>query len=657
MAVGDNTAGIVNESALAVSINNLLNIPVTDRILYSNGTNIVSSSNFAWNGSSLAITGTGVFSGTVSGANASSAGHFTTLSQLQSAVSGTANKMARFTGTNVVANANVEDDGNKIKFLNKPLQNEISTTLNTYTDVASYDNNAASVTGALVFELPAVGANNQMLTSEFYGYTYSGGSAWKLLMGGYAYNSTSWNNYYSEVEGNPPFTQVSFAWNAGTSKYVMILGTVSTVWAYPKVVLEKLISGYNTSNQLGSGWTVTLVTSLAAYSGIVSQICNVTAKVGGTNVWTGTNTFSNNTGIIGGFGTTSTGGTLDWNDASNSKSGNGYSLLLGTATNGMGGGTYYHPFNFEYTTKDGTGNITQMAIPYTAGDLYYRSRQTGTWAGWRQILSKTTGDATYGQLASTNTWSGSNNVFTYDVAVGSLVVNTTNKYITVNTGGLDIPRFTTPSVGSKVIYRPAITASSTDYAVGVETGFLWNNVPTTTEGFKWYGGTTLAATLTGTGNLTTVGSITGATLTPLNATTTTANTQVYSVGAGNILQKQDTKALPIAPQLTTLTAPNNTIGNFTIDFESQVMAVKEVRVTLGVVSVYSSTISASNMKNGAEYKVFWNPDVVHDVTYNSTYFKKVDGTALTTQSGYHIATFTVINNIAYLTGSIGVTNW
>lgn len=91
--------------------------------------------------------------------------------------------------------------------------------------------------------------------------------------------------------------------------------------------------------------------------------------------------------LIGGLGARSTSGNLDWNDLTNARSGNGHSLLLGSAPNGMGGGTYYHPFTFEYSSKDGTGNLTQMAIPYTRdGSLHYRERYDNTWANWKKVL-------------------------------------------------------------------------------------------------------------------------------------------------------------------------------------------------------------------------------------------------------------------------------
>ncbi|PWL28955.1 pyocin knob domain-containing protein [uncultured Roseivirga sp.] len=90
--------------------------------------------------------------------------------------------------------------------------------------------------------------------------------------------------------------------------------------------------------------------------------------------------------LIGGLGTKTTSGTLDWNHITNARSGNGYTLLRGNATNGMGEGYYYHPVSFEYSSKDGSGNLTQLAIPYWGGSIHFRERYSGGWAGWKKVL-------------------------------------------------------------------------------------------------------------------------------------------------------------------------------------------------------------------------------------------------------------------------------
>jgi hypothetical protein len=90
-------------------------------------------------------------------------------------------------------------------------------------------------------------------------------------------------------------------------------------------------------------------------------------------------------------------------------------------------------------------------------------------------------------------------------------------------GGFSAPSFTTRSAGTKIFLNGSIGASSADYAIGTDTNTLWNSVPTTSQQFKWYGGTTLAATLSGIGSFSaTILASTVATGTaPLTVTSTT----------------------------------------------------------------------------------------------------------------------------------------
>jgi len=93
------------------------------------------------------------------------------------------------------------------------------------------------------------------------------------------------------------------------------------------------------------------------------------------------------TQIVGGFGATSTAGVLDWNDASNSTSGQGPTLLRNAANGPPDTAIYFHSFTFEYSSKNGAGNATQLAIPYTSGfPMYMRVRATGTWGAWQPFI-------------------------------------------------------------------------------------------------------------------------------------------------------------------------------------------------------------------------------------------------------------------------------
>ena len=87
---------------------------------------------------------------------------------------------------------------------------------------------------------------------------------------------------------------------------------------------------------------------------------------------------------------------------------------------------------------------------------------------------------------------------------GQLYLNgVTGNRIDFNINGSSAPTFTTRSAGTKIVLYPRVTASSVDFAIGTEASNLWFSTidAAGTFGFKWYGGTTLAATLTGAGRL------------------------------------------------------------------------------------------------------------------------------------------------------------
>ena len=99
--------------------------------------------------------------------------------------------------------------------------------------------------------------------------------------------------------------------------------------------------------------------------------------------------------VIGGFGAQTTAGAQDWNDITNTRSGSGYTLLNGNDLNGpVDAVHYFHTFNFEYGgNKNGTGNMTQLAVPYGHGSsinqgMFFRGRYANNWSPWRKIISE-----------------------------------------------------------------------------------------------------------------------------------------------------------------------------------------------------------------------------------------------------------------------------
>ena len=82
--------------------------------------------------------------------------------------------------------------------------------------------------------------------------------------------------------------------------------------------------------------------------------------------------------------------------------------------------------------------------------------------------------------------------------------NSTNGRIDFASGPNAVPAFTTRSTGTKIVLWPAMAVNSADFAIGIAPNTLWNGVPTSTQQFQWYAGTTALATLTGGGAFTAI---------------------------------------------------------------------------------------------------------------------------------------------------------
>lgn len=120
------------------------------------------------------------------------------------------------------------------------------------------------------------------------------------------------------------------------------------------------------------------------------------------------------------------------------------------------------------------------------------------------------------------TFSGTTSISNGTLTLSNGAANT----IVYGAAGVAAPTFTTRSAGTKIVLFSAISASSADYAIGIEGSTLWNSVPASSQQFKWYGGTTNVATLTGAGALSTTTSVSAPAVTS-SATTNSLNTQRF----------------------------------------------------------------------------------------------------------------------------------
>lgn len=161
--------------------------------------------------------------------------------------------------------------------------------------------------------------------------------------------------------------------------------------------------------------------------------------------------------------------------------------------------------NTTATTSSSTGCLLLsggIGISNTTDATSLTSGGTLTTAGGASISkSLFVGDKTYLQgtnkVGSGNTLTGTQGNVNLN---GDLVLyNATSQSIYFAANGSSSPSYTTRSVGTKVVYRPNISGSTCDYATGISTNSLWNSVPSTTESFDWFLGTSNYMTLNSSG--------------------------------------------------------------------------------------------------------------------------------------------------------------
>jgi len=138
--------------------------------------------------------------------------------------------------------------------------------------------------------------------------------------------------------------------------------------------------------------------------------------------------------------------TADWNSDDLAVAGSAHWITRGDTPNGPGDHEYFYSFCFEYETKDGSGNLTQLAIGYESDKIFMRHRHSGTWSSWVEFASElwqitenttfyidnsgndSTGDGSYG-----NPWK----TVTHALAVLSRYRITNNALVTIHLSAED----------------------------------------------------------------------------------------------------------------------------------------------------------------------------------------------------------------------------
>jgi hypothetical protein len=175
--------------------------------------------------------------------------------------------------------------------------------------------------------------------------------------------------------------------------------------------------------------------------------------------------------------------------------------LSGSTSNVLYGNGTFAAVPAPTVSQDITSNGA-MSIMLYDGNIKYNNYAT---------VEPSTGNIAGGNLSTTGQIT-STKAGNLSSGGGQLYLNGSgNNRIDFNTNGTGAPTFTTRSAGAKVVLYPVINGTSTDYALGVDSGTFWSGIPAADAGifFKWYAGTTEVANLSGTGILTVTGNISG----------------------------------------------------------------------------------------------------------------------------------------------------
>jgi hypothetical protein len=272
-------------------------------------------------------------------------------------------------------------------------------------------------------------------------------------------------------------------------------------------------------------------------------------------------------------------------------------------------------------TPNGTGNVNTGANVSVTGNItggnilgganVNATTHTGTTVS---VSGNITGGniLTAGQFVSTLTGNVGN-------GLAQIYLNgATLNRIDFNQNGTNPPAFTTRSSGTKIVLYPNIAAAAADYAFGIDGGVLWSGVPTTSNQFKWYAGTTQVAALGGGGNLSITGGVTAVSV--VGGVMTGSSLSVTgNVTGGNLI----TAALA---QAATLSATANVqAGNLrTTGLISATGAITGAAITGTSLTVSTGNVTLGNIINA-------NGNGVGNIGSSALYFNTVFAKATSAQ--------------------------
>jgi phage-related tail fiber protein len=146
------------------------------------------------------------------------------------------------------------------------------TAISSYRRVLEYENNVSTQTGIIKITLPNSWTDTMlMIDMDIYDYSTKGYA--KLMLGGYnSITTPGWVQTSVVVSGALASNRVRFA-HDGT-KCCILLGDITTVWQYPKLLISKVHATFSNETLWGTGWNVSIVTTETGLTSSAEPVVN-----------------------------------------------------------------------------------------------------------------------------------------------------------------------------------------------------------------------------------------------------------------------------------------------------------------------------------------------------------------------------------------------
>jgi phage-related tail fiber protein len=146
------------------------------------------------------------------------------------------------------------------------------TNILSYDRVAEYADGISNQTGVFKITLPNSWTHT-MLMIELNIYEFSSNGYAKVLIGGINHSvSSSWTNTSVRIIGSLQSNRVRLA-HDGT-KCCILIGDVSSIWQFPKIVISSVHASYTNQNLWGTGWSIGLITSESGITTSAEPVVN-----------------------------------------------------------------------------------------------------------------------------------------------------------------------------------------------------------------------------------------------------------------------------------------------------------------------------------------------------------------------------------------------